>query len=70
MDTEKLIEVLRKRDVDGKARVMVTWEGTTHDLSQDNIYIAIDGRLIIDADDNHYKERFVNGNKNPGQKVV
>jgi hypothetical protein len=64
MTITELISVLaRQKAKHGDLEVIVTWETTTHDIGPENIYLShcyrdeIEERvLIIDADENSYKE--------------
>lgn len=58
MTTEELIEQLKLYP--GRT-VVITWEGTANEIGPENIYLAHDGRLILDADDNFYRERIIRG---------
>lgn len=57
MTNAELIAELQKYPSD--AQVIVTWEGTTHGIDTDSIYMCADGVLAIDADDNFYRDEFV-----------
>ena len=49
MKTSELIAVLQRRLAEhGDLDVMTTWEGTTHDIYKDEIYVE-DDVLYIDA---------------------
>jgi len=56
MTVAELIEALSKypRDAD----VLVTWEGTTNEPS---VYQAKSGTILIDGDNEFYREEFENG---------
>ena len=43
--------------------IKVTYEGAVWDIEKDNIYRSLDGVLLIDADENFYKNRYVSGKK-------
>lgn len=45
--------------------VMVTWEGVYRTIKPSNLYLAANGKLMIDADDNAYKEDITSGKLNP-----
>lgn len=38
--------------------VKVTWEGQEIDIQPKNVYKSKDGKVIIDADKNYYKQDF------------
>ncbi len=61
MTVRQLAETLHYMEPD--AIVMVTWEGITRNISDDSIYEANDGTVLIDGDMNHYNERFLSGEK-------
>lgn len=50
----ELTEVLSQYPKDMK--VITTWESTMHCLSKSNIYESHQGYLLLDADDNFYKD--------------
>ncbi len=53
MKVHELIDALQQFDHD--AEVIGTWEGITEELS---VYLAADGRVLVDADYENYRERF------------
>ena len=59
MTIQELIIELSKYDPNEK--IIATWEGTTMEFS---VYQAKDGTVLIDADDDFYKEKFVSGEWN------
>lgn len=58
MTVSELIDALSKH-ADANQRVVVTWEGTVHDVDEDQIYLSADGDVVIDADANAYKEQIM-----------
>jgi hypothetical protein len=52
----ELIEVLK--EFDPKTPIKVTWEGTIQTLFKDSLYLSYNNVLMIDADNNDYKEVF------------
>ncbi len=57
MKVHELVDELLKYDLD--AEVKVTWEGCIIPLNQSNVYVhSENGDVLIDADNNDYKERF------------
>ncbi len=61
MKVSKLIEILQQQDP--KKQVIITWEGIFEAITPDNIYLAPDGRVIIDANENRYKKSILSGEK-------
>jgi hypothetical protein len=59
MSVQDLIDVLSQHDPN--ARVQITWESTVHDLTPDHIYVAKDGRVMLDGDGCFYKDSFMRG---------
>ena len=57
---QELINELSKYDPNEE--VIATWEGIIREV---DIYRAKDGTVMIDADENNYKDRFVSGEWNP-----
>lgn len=53
MKVHELITALQQ--FNQAAEVVGTWEGQLEDLS---VYCAADGRILIDADHDHYRTRF------------
>lgn len=54
-----VIELIEKlNDLKGDARVLATWEGTVQELS---VYVAKDGTVMIDADQEVYRKDFESG---------
>lgn len=53
MTVQDLITELQQ--FDPAAEVIGTWEGVTAELE---VYTAADGRIMVDADGGHYKERW------------
>ncbi len=43
------------------AEILCTWEGVLRDITPETLYQAKDGGVLIDADENAYKEKFLNG---------
>jgi hypothetical protein len=43
------------------AQVLVTWEGIFRRVNSKHVYRAPNGTVVIDADDNHYKNRILSG---------
>lgn len=43
------------------ASVEIQWEMTFHEIGEDNIYLAAEGTVILDADGNFYKKRIMEG---------
>jgi hypothetical protein len=57
----KIIDlIVALEDYDFDENVLVTFEGITRDIS---VYQAKDSTVLIDADDNFYKEDFLSGKK-------
>lgn len=55
-----LINILKEYPLDMKC--ITTWEGTIGSLTEENIYNTFDNKyLILDADNNLYREEFENG---------
>ncbi len=52
----ELIEALK--EFDPKTPFKVTWEGTIQTLFKDSLYLSCNNYLMIDADNNDYKEVF------------
>jgi hypothetical protein len=46
---------------DPEAKVMITYEGVTRAITAGSVYRAADGTVLLDGDDNHYKDRYVSG---------
>ena len=64
MKLNELIEILQKiqnENQEKEIEVETTWEGIFRNVNEDNIYFHKDGRLLIDADNNFYKEDFQKG---------
>lgn len=53
MKVHELIMTLQQYDQD--AEVIATWEGQEEKI---DVYQAADNRVIVDADNNHYKTRW------------
>ncbi|MBU0598950.1 hypothetical protein KKF61_08270 [Patescibacteria group bacterium] len=43
------------------ASVLGTWEGIFSEIDEDNLYIAPNGIVVIDLDDNAYKDVILSG---------
>jgi len=57
----KIKELIKKlSEYDPEARIVATWEGQTCYF---DLYESRDGTILIDADDNFYKDKFVSGEK-------
>jgi len=53
----EIIKILeRRKNKYNDIIVQITWEGTRHMVYPNQIYASKDGHLLIDADDNCYKE--------------
>ena len=63
MKVMELIEALNKYPQN--LEVLITWESTFSDLDNEKIYQAKDGTVILDADENFYKERIMSGELRP-----
>jgi hypothetical protein len=61
MTNAELIAELQKYPSD--IQVVFTWEGIIRRTRPHYIYMSKDGRLVLDADENTYKERFVSGER-------
>jgi len=60
MKLTELIAVLSDRLArQGDLDVEVTWEGIFREITQDHIYRSRDNKILIDADDNAYKKKFI-----------
>lgn len=59
MTKKELVECLDA--FPNEARVLITWEGLVVEIGPDNIYQAKSGDVLIDADNNYYKEKFQSG---------
>lgn len=59
MKVKELIKILQRHNQDEE--VSVTWEGIFRDIEEDNIYLAANGKVIIDADENCYKQHIERG---------
>ena len=58
MKVSELIEVLADRlAVHGDRKVLVTWEGIFRDLDSSHVFLGKIGALLLDADENTYKEK-------------
>ncbi|MDD5510620.1 MAG: hypothetical protein PHI12_07420 [Dehalococcoidales bacterium] len=57
MNIDQLIDELKKYP--GKSQVLVTWEGTEHELETDMVYQVTSGVVMLDADGNFYKEDYI-----------
>ena len=56
-----MIKILQGHNQDED--IIVTWEGIFRDIEEDNIYLAANGKVIIDADENCYKGRIQRGER-------
>lgn len=56
---ERFIEELKKYPQ--TAMVNITWEGTTSPICEENMYMSKRGWLMLDADENFYKDRYQKG---------
>lgn len=58
MTVKELIAELERHDPN--ATVLVTWEGTVHEIEPDLIYVSRrhGGALLIDGDTGYYKAQF------------
>ena len=54
MKATDLIALLQKY-AERNPEVIVTWEGTMHELTPAHVYMGTDGNLLIDADGCGYK---------------
>lgn len=43
--------------------VLITWEGTTQGIEEDEVYQLPSGTVMLDADANFYKDSFVSGER-------
>ena len=59
MKVKKLIEILQT--FPSNAFIEVAWEGIFRDIEKNNVYIHEDGTILIDADNNRYKNRIMKG---------
>ena len=59
MKVKELIKLFQEHNQDEEVRV--TWEGIFRDIEEENIYLAANGKVIIDADENCYKQKIKNG---------
>ncbi len=60
MKVQDLISELSKYDPNED--IIATWEGITREIS---VYQAKDGTIMLDVDDNSFKEEFISGEWNP-----
>lgn len=59
MKLSEFIAVLHKRlRTHGDLPVRITWEGTIHNVASRYVYLAKEGAVFIDADENAYKDSF------------
>lgn len=59
MKISELVATLNARMAKhGDLEVDVTWESVTRGVWQDNVYLSKKGVLLIDADENFYKNDF------------
>jgi len=59
MKVKGLIKLLQGHNQE--VEILITWEGIFTDIEDDNIYIAKNGKVVIDADGNFYKKRIKQG---------
>ena len=66
MTIQQLIDRLKQED--SNATVAVTWEGIIRHIDDDSIYRTPKGLVLIDADDNFYKEDWQSGEIDEGDR--
>lgn len=63
MTVNELIKLLW--EYNPAAEVDVTWQGRPAGIFAENIYAAKNGVVLIDADNNFYRDDYVTGRRNP-----